>query len=248
MEKLTQILALSEKFDHELPPLPPLPEPPEGSKIASWIDQIALKPDLSHDEIQLVCEQAREHRFACVCVNSANVPLVAKLMAGSNVNVGGTVGFPLGAALKTVKIFETLACMEAGATEIDMVMNIGALKSCDYGQVLNEMQAVADAVHHQNGIVKVILETALLNRREKIIACMLAEAAGMDFVKTSTGFGSGGAKTDDVELMYRIVGPKIRVKAAGGIKDYTTALAMIHAGATRLGASAGVQILLEAGR
>ncbi len=143
-------------------------------------------------------------------------------------------------------MYETLACINAGASEIDMVINIGALKSEAYGLVMNEIQAVAGTSHNQGALVKVILETALLTRREKIIACLISQAAGADFVKTSTGFGTGGATVDDVTLMRRVIGSEMGVKAAGGIHTYADAIAMIKAGANRLGASAGVKIVQEA--
>jgi deoxyribose-phosphate aldolase len=156
------------------------------------------------------------------------------------------VGFPLGATLPTQKSFEALSCILFGASEIDMVMNIGALKSESYGLVINDVQSVAQTAHNQKAILKVILETPLLTRREKIIACLICKAAGADFVNPSTGLVLDEAAIEDVDLMYRVVGPNIEVKAAGGIRDYETATAMIRAGATRLGASAGVKIIQEA--
>ena len=246
MYSIAEILELTDEYDRELPALPALPPVPPGAQIAGWIDHTLLKPEATSDQIESLCKEARKHNFASVCVNPAYVPLASRLLADSQVLVCTVVGFPLGATLPTQKSFEALSCILFGASEIDMVMNIGALKSESYGLVVNDVQSVAQTVHNQKVILKVILEMPLLTRREKIIACLICKAAGADFVKTSTGFVPGGATVEDVDLMYRVVGPKIEVKAAGGIRDYETATAMIRAGATRLGASAGVKIIQEA--
>ena len=180
-----------------------------------------------------------EYHFATVCINPVYVPLACGLLGNAKENICTVIGFPLGAVLPEFKVYETLACINAGAAEIDMVINIGALKSEAYGLVMNEIQAVTGTAHNQGALVKVILETCLLTRREKIIACLISQAAGADFVKTSTGFGTGGATVEDVALMRRVIGSEMGVKAAGGIRTYADAIAMIKAGANRLGASAG---------
>lgn len=244
--ELSQLLSLAVEYEHQLPPVPePLPLP-QGRQIATWIDHTLLKPEATAAQIRLLCQEAMQYHFASVCVNPAYVPLAGGLLKDAPELVCVVVGFPLGANLPEYKVFETLACINAGAAEIDMVMNIGALKSEAYGLVLNDILAVTQTAHNQGAITKVILETALLTRREKILACLISQAAGADFVKTSTGFGTGGATIEDVELMRRVVGSPMGVKAAGGIRTYADAVAMIKAGANRLGASAGVKILQEA--
>ena len=219
---------------------------PQNETIARMIDHTLLKPDASQDQIAQLCYEARTYHFASVCVNPAHVRLAAQLLKGSDVAVCTVVGFPLGATPATVKAFETQQAIRDGATEIDMVINIGALKSRDYQVVYEDIGAVVRVAHAGNALVKVIIEAALLVDEEKVIACQLAKAAGADYVKTSTGFGPGGATAADVALMRKVVGPGVGVKAAGGVKSYSDAQALIAAGATRLGASAGVKILKEA--
>ncbi|OGN96128.1 MAG: deoxyribose-phosphate aldolase [Chloroflexi bacterium RBG_13_50_21] len=214
--------------------------------MAGWIDHTLLKPEATAAQIRVLCQEALEHHFASVCINPVFVPLACGLIGDAPEAICTVVGFPLGAVLPEFKVYETLACVNAGASEIDMVINIGALKSEAFGLIMNEIQAVTGTAHNQGAITKIILETALLTRREKILACLISKAAGADFVKTSTGFGTGGATVEDVELMRRVVGSEMGVKAAGGIRTYTDALAMIKAGASRLGASAGVKIVQEA--
>ncbi len=209
--------------------------------LASKIDHTLLKPDATKEEIQRVCEEARKYQFATVCVNSAHIGLVADLLKGSPVKPIAVVGFPLGAAATATKAFEAREAVRAGAREIDMVINIGALKGREYGTVLEDILQVVTASNPYP--VKVILETSNLNDDEKIIACALAKAAGAAFVKTSTGFGSGGATAEDIALMRRVVGPEMGVKASGGIRTYEDAAKMLAAGATRLGASASVAIV-----
>lgn len=216
-----------------------------ASDVAPLIDHTLLKPDASQDQIAQLCYEARTYHFASVCVNPAHVKLAAQLLKGSDVPVCTVVGFPLGATPATVKAFETQQAIREGAREIDMVINIGALKSEDYRTVYEDIASVVRAAHAGDAIVKVIIEAALLNDEEKVIACQLSKAAGADFVKTSTGFGPGGATVADVTLMRRVVGPAMGVKAAGGVKDYADAQAMIAAGATRIGASAGIRIVKE---
>ncbi|HSN76435.1 MAG TPA: deoxyribose-phosphate aldolase [Anaerolineae bacterium] len=210
------------------------------------IDHTLLKPDASREEITKLCAEARANSFATVCVNPAWVALCADLLRGSPVKVCTVVGFPLGATLPEVKAFETERAIAGGASEIDMVQNIGALKSRDYKLVAEDVAAVVRAAHARQASVKVIIEAALLTDEEKVESCAIAQAAGADYVKTSTGFASGGATAADVALMRQVVGPSIGVKAAGGIRSAKDAQAMIAAGATRLGASAGIKILKEA--
>ena len=214
--------------------------------VARFIDHTLLKPDASQDQIAQLCYEARANHFASVCVNPTHVRLCAQLLKDSDVKVCTVVGFPLGATPATVKAYETQQAIRDGATEIDMVINIGAVKSRDYRAVNEDIAAVTRAAHAGNALVKVIIETALLTDEEKVIACQLAKAAGADFVKTSTGFGPGGATVADIALMRRVVGAEMGVKASGGVRDYADAQAMINAGATRIGASAGVRIVKEA--
>jgi deoxyribose-phosphate aldolase len=219
---------------------------PHHPEVARLIDHTLLKPDASQDQIAQLCYEARTYHFASVCVNPAHVKLCAQLLKDSGVPVCTVVGFPLGATPGTVKAYETQQAIRDGASEIDMVINIGALKSQDYRMVLEDISSVVRAAHSKNAIVKVIIEAALLTEEEKVVACQLAKTAGADYVKTSTGFGPGGATVSDVALMRRVVGPTLGVKAAGGVGSYADAQAMIAAGATRIGASAGVRITTEA--
>lgn len=210
-------------------------------EIAHYIDHTILKADATRDEIAKLCDEAKTHQFFSVCVNAANVAMAKEFVLGSDVRVCAVVGFPLGATTPQVKAFETHEAVRAGAEEVDMVINVGALKSGDFELVAQDIQAVVDAAHGK--LVKVILECALLTPEQITIASSLAKGAGADFVKTSTGFGPGGATTQDVELMRSIVGDDMGVKASGGIRDYDTAMAMIKAGANRLGCSSGVKIV-----
>ncbi len=216
--------------------------------LAGMIDHTLLKPEATAEQIVQLCHEARQHHFASVCINPAWVPLVADELRGSRVMVCTVVGFPLGATLPEVKAFETQRCVAAGAREIDMVVNIGALKSRDYRWVAQDISGVVRVAHGSDAIVKVIIEAALLTDEEKVEASALSKAAGADYVKTSTGFAASGATAADVALMRRVVGPEVGVKAAGGIRSAADAHAMIAAGATRIGASASVKILSEAAR
>lgn len=226
----------------------PLGALPADVNVARLIDHTLLKADATQDQIAQLCYEARAHHFASVCINPAHVKLAAQLLKGSDVKVCTVIGFPLGASAAAVKAYEAQQAIRDGATEIDMVINIGALKSRDYQVVYEDIAAVVSTTHAANAIVKVIIETAFLTDEEKVIACQLSKVAGADFVKTSTGFGPGGATTQDVALMRRVVGPTIGVKASGGVRNYADTQAMIAAGATRIGASAGVAIVAEAGR
>ncbi len=216
-----------------------------GPEIAKMIDHTLLKPDATQEQIAQLCYEARKHGFVAVCVNPANVKLCSELLKGTPVHVCTVVGFPLGATSPEVKVFEAQQAIDDGATEVDMVINVGALKSKDYALVERDIAMVARTCHAGAAILKVIIEAALLTDEEKVIACQLSKSAGADFVKTSTGFGPGGATAADVELMRRTVGPAMGVKAAGGIRSYEDVRAMVAAGATRIGASAGVRIVQE---
>lgn len=217
-----------------------------AADLARLIDHTLLKPDATEAQIRQLCHEARQYGFAAVCVNPFWVPLCAELLAGATPVVCTVIGFPLGATFPGVKVFETQCSLAAGAREVDMVINIGALKSRRYDEVYRDILGVVQAAHATGALVKVIIETALLTDEEKVEACTLSQAAGADFVKTSTGFAAGGATVADVALMRRVVGPRMGVKAAGGIKTAEDATALIQAGATRIGASAGVKIVQQA--
>jgi deoxyribose-phosphate aldolase len=219
--------------------------PSAAAEMASKIDHTLLKAQATEDQFRQLCAEARQFSFATVCVNPAWVPLCVELLHGSPVKVCTVIGFPLGATLPDVKAFESQRCVALGAAEVDMVINIGALRSQQYDVVQADIAAVVNAAHALGGSVKVIIEVAYLTDEEKIKACALSKAVGADYVKTSTGFGPSGATVDDVALMRRVVGPEMGVKAAGGIKTAADAWAMIAAGATRIGTSAGVRIIAE---
>lgn len=210
--------------------------------IRSMIDHTLLKPDATKEEISLLCEEAKKYEFVAVCVNPYYISLCKELLNDSGVKIATVVGFPLGANTKEVKAFETIDAIKNGAQEIDMVINIGALKNKDYDVVMDDIKAVVNAAKGE-AIVKVIIETCLLTDDEKKKACEISLEAGADFVKTSTGFSTGGATIEDVKLMKSIVGDKMEVKASGGIRDLETANKMIEAGATRLGTSSGIKIV-----
>lgn len=210
--------------------------------IESMIDHTLLKPDATDKMIENLCSEAIEYGFAAVCVNPFYVKKAKELLEGNNVKVATVIGFPLGANKKEVKAFETEEAIKDGADEVDMVINIGALKNKDYATVKEDIKAVVEAAKGK-AIVKVIIETCLLTDEEKIKACELAKEAGADFVKTSTGFSTGGATVEDVKLMKNTVGNSMKIKASGGIRDYATAKAMIDAGASRIGASSSVKIV-----
>ncbi len=211
--------------------------------IAALIDHTVLKPEATRADIIKVCREARQYNFASVCVNSYWVPLVRGELAGSPVKVCTVVGFPLGAASTEAKAAEASTAVCAGAQEVDMVINVGALRSGDQDAVKADIEEVVRVSHRGGAIVKVILETALLDDNQKAVACMLAKEAGADFVKTSTGFGPSGATAHDIALMREVVGPRMGVKASGGIRTLEDVQAMTAAGATRIGASASVKIV-----
>lgn len=210
--------------------------------IAQYIDHTLLKPEASRREIMKLCEEAIQFQFASVCVNSCYVPLAAELLKDSGVKTCCVVGFPLGACMTSVKIFEAEEALKKGAQELDMVISVGAVKSGDWAEVEKDIREVAEVVHRYHGILKVILETCLLTEDEKYRSCQAAERAGADFVKTSTGFSSGGALEDDVRLMRETVGDRMSVKASGGIRTLESVRSMIAAGADRIGTSHGVTL------
>ena len=214
-------------------------------EIARHIDHTLLKPEATREQIEALCREAAEHGFATVCVNPAWVRLCAALLQGTESRVCTVVGFPLGATLPEVKAYEAARVVADGACEVDMVLSVGALKSGDYRLVERDVAGVVEASRAGGALVKVIIEAALLTDDEKVKACVLSKVARADFVKTSTGFGPGGATAADVSLMRRVVGPDMGVKAAGGVRDLQSARAMLEAGADRIGASVGVQIVKE---
>jgi deoxyribose-phosphate aldolase len=220
-----------------------MPDP--SAQLASMIDHTLLKPGATREELVRLCEEARRYGFAAVCVASENVALCARLLDGSNVRPISVVGFPSGTDATTAKVAETRGAIAAGAAEIDMVLHRGRLKEKDYAYVEKDIREVVEAAGRRP--VKVILETAALSRDEKVIACAIAKAAGAAFVKTSTGFGPGGATVEDVTLMRQIVGDDFGVKASGGVRTAADARRLIAAGANRLGTSASVAIVSGAG-
>jgi len=213
--------------------------------LAGRIDHTLLKPEATPAQVLALCQEAREHRFAAVCVNPRHVPLCVQALQGSGVAVCTVAGFPLGATTPGAKAYDAREAVRAGAAEVDMVLSIGLLKAGEDGSVRKEISRVVRACHRQGALCKVIIETALLDDAEKVRACRLAVAAGADFVKTSTGFARAGATVYDVLLMRTTVGKRAKVKAAGGIRTLADALKMLVAGADRLGASAGVQLVAE---
>ncbi|PYS70917.1 MAG: deoxyribose-phosphate aldolase [Acidobacteria bacterium] len=213
---------------------------------ASLIDHTLLKPDASQTEIKHLCEEAAQYHFASVCVNPTWVRACACHLQGTGVPVCTVIGFPLGATLPDVKAYEARRAIMDGAREVDMVINVGALKSGDDCLVEHDIRSVVEVAHEYDVTCKVIIETALLTDDEKVRACQAAKNAGADFVKTSTGFSKGGATVADIALMRRVVGPELGVKASGGVKNIDDARAMVEAGATRIGASVGVKIAQEA--
>lgn len=214
------------------------------NNISTMIDHTLLKAEATKESVANLCEEAKKYNFATVCINPSYIELSKELLKDSNVKIATVIGFPLGANTKEVKAFETSDAIKKGAEEVDMVINIGALKNKDYNTVKEDIEAVINAAAGK-ALVKVIIETALLTKEEKIKACELSLEAGADFVKTSTGFSADGANIEDVKLMKSVVGNKLGIKASGGIRDFRKAKEMIEAGATRLGTSSGIQILKE---
>ena len=212
--------------------------------IAKYIDHTILKPEATVEEVKKLCKEAKEYGFASVCVNACYAKLVSTELSGTDVKTCVVVGFPLGAMTKEAKAFETAQAIENGATEIDMVINVGALKDKNYTLLKEDIEAVVNAAKGK-AIVKVIIETCLLTDEEKVKACEISKEAKADFVKTSTGFGAAGATKEDIALMRKTVGPELGVKASGGVRDFKTAMEMINAGASRIGASASISIVSE---
>lgn len=212
-----------------------------NNNIANMIDHTILKAVATKEDVKKLCNEAKEYNFFSVCINPANIEFAKKELEGSSVKVCTVIGFPLGANTSEVKAFETKDAIKKGADEVDMVINIGALKDKDYDYVLNDIKAVVDAANKE-ALVKVIIETCYLTDDEKKIACELSVKAGADFVKTSTGFGTGGSTPEDIKLMRELVGPNIGVKASGGVRNQEDAKAVIKAGCSRIGASASVAI------
>jgi deoxyribose-phosphate aldolase len=215
------------------------------AELARLIDHTLLKPETTRAQMEQLCREALQYGFASVCVNACHVPQAADALRESEVSVCAVAGFPLGATLTSVKVYEANEAIRSGAREIDMVINIGALKSADDPSVEADIRSVADACHRLGAICKAIIETGLLTTDEKARACRAAMRAGADFVKTSTGFGHGGATADDVRMIRGIVGPEMGVKASGGIRTLRDCQEMLAAGATRIGTSSGVSILRE---
>lgn len=244
--KIPELLSQASEYENRLPQLVLPTGHPDGRPLAGWIDHTLLKPGATPAQIEKLCAEALQYKFASVCINPIYVPLAQRLLAGSPVLVCTVIGFPLGATLTQAKVEETRLSIAAGAHEIDMVIAVGMLKGGQYAVVAEDICAVVDTAHAGGAAVKVILEMAFLTHFEKIIGCLMSQKAGAEFVKTSTGFGPGGATLEDVELMRRVVGPQMGVKAAGGVRSLVDAQAMLAAGATRLGTSAGVKIAQEA--
>ena len=211
--------------------------------LARMIDHTLLRPDATQKEIEKLCAEAKQYRFASVCINPSNVKLCAELLRDTDVKVCTVIGFPLGASSSAAKAFETDRAIKDGAREVDMVINVGMLKSGEYKYVEEDILSVVSAAHSFGVLTKVIIETGLLTDEEKVKACMLAKHAGADFVKTSTGFVKGGATVGDIALMRKVVGPELGVKASGGVRSQEDALALIASGADRIGASASVKIV-----
>ncbi|MGF7453610.1 deoxyribose-phosphate aldolase [Pasteurella bettyae] len=213
----------------------------KGNEIAKFIDHTALTAEKTEQDILQLCDEAIENGFWSVCINSGYIPLAKQKLTGSNVKICTVVGFPLGANLSSVKAFEAKEAIKAGAEEVDMVINVGLIKSAQWEKVEADIKIVLEAC--QGGLLKVILETCLLSKEEIVKACEICRALNVGFVKTSTGFNKGGATVEDIALMRKTVGANIGVKASGGVRDTETALAMINAGASRIGASAGIAII-----
>lgn len=247
MNKIHELIEKAKAYDKKLPDQKKYPVPGKN-EIAGWIDHTLLKAQATTDQVSELCREAREYKFASVCLNPVFVPQAAKKLADSGVPVCTVIGFPLGANQTQTKAFEAKTAIEDGAAELDMVIPIGLLKSGDYESVYNDIRTVAETCHENDALLKVIIENCYLERFEKIMACLLVKEADGDYVKTSTGFGSSGATIEDIALMRSVVGDldEMGVKAAGGIRTWIDARNMIAAGATRIGASSGVKIVNEA--
>jgi len=219
------------------------PAAPTPGEIAAYIDHTLLKPEASREQVLQLAAEAREHGFASVCINPVWVTTVAEALAGSEVKTCTVVGFALGASTTATKVFEASNALDNGADEVDMVIDIAAARAGEREKLVTEIRALAEVTHAKGGLLKVIIETSLLENDAKVLACRAAQEAGADFVKTSTGFNGGGATVEDIELMRATVGPDMGIKASGGVRSYEDAAAMIAAGATRIGASSGIAIV-----
>lgn len=244
---INTLIEQAKSYNEKLPNIPALTLPKAG-QIAGWIDHTLLKAQATEKQISVLCQEAREYKFASVCINPVFIPQAVRELEGSGVPVCTVIGFPLGATLTNAKVAETKAAIDAGARELDMVLPVGLLKSAKYDAVYQDIDTLSEICHEHNAHLKVIFENCYLDRFEKIMACLLCKQAQADFVKTSTGFGTSGATLEDVALMRAVVGSpdKMGVKAAGGIRTWEDAQKMILAGANRIGASSGVQIVSEA--
>ena len=245
MNKLNAQMGAVEKPATKTPAVKAAATGSNSNNVARSIDHTQLKPDATFAQFDQLCEEAVQYGFYSVCVNSSRAAYVSKKLQGTNVLTCAVVGFPLGAMTSKAKAFETREAIGAGADEIDMVINIGALKSGDYKTVEEDIRAVRRATRSTT-VLKVIIETSMLTQDEKVMACELSEKAGADFVKTSTGFGGGGATVEDVALMRRVVSSDVLVKASGGIRDFKTAQAMLAAGASRLGIGSSIAVMTGA--
>jgi deoxyribose-phosphate aldolase len=247
MMNINTIIEQAKAYHKNLPEPTPLPIP-KADQIAGWIDHTLLKAQATEEQISVLCQEACQYKFASVCINPVFIPQAVRELDGSGVPICTVIGFPLGATLTTAKVAEAHAAIDAGAVELDMVLPVGLLKSGKYEAVYQDITALAETCHAHDAHLKVIFENCYLDRYEKIMACLLSKEANADFVKTSTGFGPGGATLEDVALMRAVVGSpeEMGVKAAGGIRTWEDAQAMIAAGANRIGASSGVQIVSEA--
>lgn len=247
MRTIEELLQIADEYERSLPPFPGALQV-EPLDIAGYLDHTLLKPEATEGQVEQLCNEALSFGCVSVCVNSVYTPLVSKILAGSKVKTCVVIGFPLGATPTRSKVYEAGLALEAGAHELDMVMAVGLLKSNEYQAVYDDIAQVCALAHRAGSLVKVIIETCLLETSEKIISCLISKDAGADFVKTSTGFGAAGATVDDVTLMRRVVGSLdgVGVKAAGGVRSLHDALAMISAGATRIGTSNSVKIMQEA--
>ncbi len=246
MDSITNLITLSNQYFDQLPEIPVGQPPPEDGALAGWIECALLQPDATLMQVKALCDAARQIKFAAVCVNPGYVSLASGLLANTPVAVCGAIAYPLGATLPSMKVIEALTCLSNGAAEIEMVINMGALKGEAYGQVLNEIYSVVQVAHNQRAGVTITLQTELLNRREKILACLLSKTAGADFVKTCTEFGQAEVSIQDIDLMARVAGPEVKVKASGCIRTYQRAQDLLAAGAARIVSSSGVKIVQEA--
>lgn len=245
-EPLQDLLNRAQAYLNELPPAPAPQGHPPADELAKWIEHSLLGPEATVEDVRRVCMEAKQYGFASLCLNPVYVPLANGLLSGSGVAICSTVSFPLGAHIPAQKVAEAKSVLDFGASELNMVINIGALKGSAYPMIDHEIKSVVEIAQDSNAKVKVILEMSLLTEEEKIIACLLSQAAGADFLVTSTGFGAGNATVRDLDLMRRATGGTMGIMAVGDIRTLRDARAMIETGARRLGTSAGVAILEEA--